>query len=105
MNKKKEFHRFHSFIYTITSRSDSTAGFYPTICRQASIHGDDSDDDRASVEYYSGEEFQEDDLMLAGDRYLHDMLLYYCSHPHSDHNSFIGMVIPSRAGQYGKNLM
>ncbi|KAK3565903.1 hypothetical protein QTP86_020316 [Hemibagrus guttatus] len=49
-------------------RSDSTAGFYPTICRQTSVHGDVSDDDKASVEYYSGEEFQEDDLMLAGDR-------------------------------------
>ncbi|XP_060736720.1 voltage-dependent L-type calcium channel subunit alpha-1D isoform X12 [Tachysurus vachellii] len=54
--------------YETYIRSDSTAGFYPTICRQASVHSDVSDDDKASVEYYSGEEFQEDDLMLAGDR-------------------------------------
>lgn len=96
---------FIGFIYHITSRSDSTAGFYPTICRQASVHGDVSDDDRASAEYYSGEEFQEDDLMLARDRYLRDMLPCYCSHSYSDHNSFIDMVIASRAGQYRRNLI
>ncbi|XP_076859146.1 voltage-dependent L-type calcium channel subunit alpha-1D isoform X4 [Brachyhypopomus gauderio] len=49
-------------------RSDSTAGCYSTICREDSAHSDVSDDDRVSGEYYSGEEFQEDDLMLGGDR-------------------------------------
>ncbi|TSL97240.1 Voltage-dependent L-type calcium channel subunit alpha-1D [Bagarius yarrelli] len=49
-------------------RSDSTAGFYPTLCPQTSVHVDVSDEDKASAEYYSGEEYQEDDLMLAGDR-------------------------------------
>uniref|UniRef100_A0AAR2JRC6 Voltage-dependent L-type calcium channel subunit alpha n=1 Tax=Pygocentrus nattereri TaxID=42514 RepID=A0AAR2JRC6_PYGNA len=49
-------------------RSDVTAGCYPTICREDSTHDPPSDDDRASGEYYSGEEFHEEDLMLSGDR-------------------------------------
>ncbi|XP_062855271.1 voltage-dependent L-type calcium channel subunit alpha-1D [Trichomycterus rosablanca] len=48
-------------------RSDSSAGFYPTICRNVSPSSNISDEDKASGEYYSGEEFQEDDPMLAGD--------------------------------------
>ncbi|XP_072538249.1 voltage-dependent L-type calcium channel subunit alpha-1D isoform X4 [Salminus brasiliensis] len=54
--------------YETYIRSDATAGCYPTICRENSTRGELSDDDRASGEYYSGEEFQEDDLMLTGDR-------------------------------------
>ncbi|KAI4895074.1 hypothetical protein NFI96_006525 [Prochilodus magdalenae] len=52
-------------------RSDATAACYPTICREESAHGELSDDDRASGEYYSGEEYQEDDLMLSGERRSH----------------------------------
>ncbi|KAK1786586.1 hypothetical protein P4O66_003033 [Electrophorus voltai] len=57
-------------------RSDTTAGCYTTICREDSTHSDDvSDDDRASGEYYSGEEFQ-DDLMLGGDRFQESESFY-----------------------------
>ncbi|XP_037392014.1 voltage-dependent L-type calcium channel subunit alpha-1D isoform X2 [Pygocentrus nattereri] len=54
--------------YETYIRSDVTAGCYPTICREDSTHDPPSDDDRASGEYYSGEEFHEEDLMLSGDR-------------------------------------
>uniref|UniRef100_A0AAR2KQ11 Voltage-dependent L-type calcium channel subunit alpha n=1 Tax=Pygocentrus nattereri TaxID=42514 RepID=A0AAR2KQ11_PYGNA len=57
--------------YETYIRSDVTAGCYPTICREDSTHDPPSDDDRASGEYYSGEEFHEEDLMLSGDRYHH----------------------------------
>uniref|UniRef100_A0A8B9LFI2 Voltage-dependent L-type calcium channel subunit alpha n=1 Tax=Astyanax mexicanus TaxID=7994 RepID=A0A8B9LFI2_ASTMX len=49
-------------------RSDATAGCYPNVCREDFTRGELSDDDRASGEYYSGEEYQEEDLMLSGDR-------------------------------------
>ncbi|XP_046727534.1 voltage-dependent L-type calcium channel subunit alpha-1D isoform X10 [Silurus meridionalis] len=68
LESQRKSHFKRPRYYETYIRSDSTAGFYPTICRQASVHGDVIDDDRASVEYYSGEEFQEEDLMLAGDR-------------------------------------
>ncbi|KAL6456562.1 hypothetical protein MHYP_G00351060 [Metynnis hypsauchen] len=54
--------------YETYIRSDATAGCYPTICREDSTHDPPSDDDRASGEYYSGEEFHDEDLMLSGDR-------------------------------------
>uniref|UniRef100_A0A8B9LEK5 Voltage-dependent L-type calcium channel subunit alpha n=1 Tax=Astyanax mexicanus TaxID=7994 RepID=A0A8B9LEK5_ASTMX len=44
-------------------RSDATAGCYPNVCREDFTRGELSDDDRASGEYYSGEEYQEEDLM------------------------------------------
>uniref|UniRef100_A0A4W6C3Q4 Voltage-dependent L-type calcium channel subunit alpha n=1 Tax=Lates calcarifer TaxID=8187 RepID=A0A4W6C3Q4_LATCA len=44
-------------------------GLYPTI-RREEPGGGDSDDERGSGEYYSGEEFHEDDIMLTRDRYL-----------------------------------
>uniref|UniRef100_A0A3Q1G998 Voltage-dependent L-type calcium channel subunit alpha n=1 Tax=Acanthochromis polyacanthus TaxID=80966 RepID=A0A3Q1G998_9TELE len=46
----------------------SGGGLYPTIRREEPAAGD-SDDDRGSGEYYSGEEFHEDDIMLTKDRY------------------------------------
>ncbi|XP_035391927.1 voltage-dependent L-type calcium channel subunit alpha-1D isoform X2 [Electrophorus electricus] len=74
LNRKgdRESHQRSHFkrprYYETYIRSDTTAGCYTTICREDSTHSDDvSDDDRASGEYYSGEEFQ-DDLMLGGDR-------------------------------------
>ncbi|XP_031422178.1 voltage-dependent L-type calcium channel subunit alpha-1D isoform X4 [Clupea harengus] len=49
-------------------RSDSGASCYPTIRREVPVAGDGSDEERGSGEYYSGEDFQEDEIMLAGDR-------------------------------------
>lgn len=54
----------------MSRRPCSSAVGYPTIHVQNPSHGDISDDDRNSVtEYYSGDEFHEDDVMLARDRY------------------------------------
>uniref|UniRef100_A0A8C2C8S4 Voltage-dependent L-type calcium channel subunit alpha n=1 Tax=Cyprinus carpio TaxID=7962 RepID=A0A8C2C8S4_CYPCA len=47
----------------------SSAVGYPIIHVENSTLGDISDDDRNSGEYYSGDEFNEDDVMLATDRY------------------------------------
>lgn len=45
-------------------RSHGVDGHHPTIRRE-----EEFDEDRFSGEYYSGEEFYEDDSMLSGDRY------------------------------------
>lgn len=45
-------------------RSHGVDGRHPTIRRE-----EEFDEDRFSGEYYSGEEFYEDDSMLSGDRY------------------------------------
>lgn len=45
-------------------RSQGVDGRHPTIRRE-----EEFDEDRFSGEYYSGEEFYEDDSMLSGDRY------------------------------------
>uniref|UniRef100_A0A4W6C1C2 Voltage-dependent L-type calcium channel subunit alpha n=1 Tax=Lates calcarifer TaxID=8187 RepID=A0A4W6C1C2_LATCA len=55
--------------YEAYIRSESGGGLYPTI-RREEPGGGDSDDERGSGEYYSGEEFHEDDIMLTRDRYL-----------------------------------
>uniref|UniRef100_A0A8D3ARS5 Voltage-dependent L-type calcium channel subunit alpha n=1 Tax=Scophthalmus maximus TaxID=52904 RepID=A0A8D3ARS5_SCOMX len=46
----------------------SGGGLYPTIRREVP-GGGDSDEERGSGEYYSGEEFREDDIMITRDRY------------------------------------
>uniref|UniRef100_A0A3B4ZQ06 Voltage-dependent L-type calcium channel subunit alpha n=1 Tax=Stegastes partitus TaxID=144197 RepID=A0A3B4ZQ06_9TELE len=51
-----------------SATSESGGGLYPTIRREEPGAGD-SDDERGSGEYYSGEEFHEDDIMLTKDRY------------------------------------
>lgn len=45
------------------TRSHGADGHHPTIRREEEL-----DEDRLSGEYYSGEEFYEDDSMLSGDR-------------------------------------
>ncbi|KAM7412269.1 hypothetical protein PAMA_021969 [Pampus argenteus] len=50
-----------------STRSESGGGLYPTI-RREEPGGGDSDEERGSGEYYSGEEFYEDDIMLTRDR-------------------------------------
>lgn len=47
-------------------RSESSTS--PTVSRE-DIRDGDSEEERGSGEYYSGEEFPEDDIMLARDRY------------------------------------
>ncbi|XP_051757895.1 voltage-dependent L-type calcium channel subunit alpha-1D isoform X6 [Ctenopharyngodon idella] len=60
-------------LRTHSKRPCSSAVGYPTIHVQNPSHGDISDDDRNSVtEYYSGDEFHEDDVMLARDRSYKD---------------------------------
>ncbi|XP_047429614.1 voltage-dependent L-type calcium channel subunit alpha-1D isoform X4 [Mugil cephalus] len=53
--------------YEAYIRSESGGGLYPTI-RREEAGGRDSDEERGSGEYYSGEEFHEDDIMLTKDR-------------------------------------
>lgn len=63
----------------MSRRPCSSAVGYPTIHVQNPSHGDISDDDRNSVtEYYSGDEFHEDDVMLARDRYRLKTLFRKC---------------------------
>nr|XP_043878898.1 calcium channel, voltage-dependent, L type, alpha 1D subunit, a isoform X14 [Solea senegalensis] len=50
--------------YETYVRSQGADGHHPTIRRE-----EEFDEDRLSGEYYSGEEFYEDDSMLSGDRY------------------------------------
>ncbi|XP_034724081.1 calcium channel, voltage-dependent, L type, alpha 1D subunit, a isoform X4 [Etheostoma cragini] len=50
--------------YETYVRSHGVDGHHPTIRREEEL-----DEDRFSGEYYSGEEFYEDDSMLSGDRY------------------------------------
>ncbi|KAM8915324.1 calcium channel, voltage-dependent, L type, alpha 1D subunit, a isoform 1-T1 [Spinachia spinachia] len=50
--------------YETYVRSHGVDGHHPTIRRE-----EEFDEDRLSGEYYSGEEFYEDDSMLSGDRY------------------------------------
>ncbi|KAF7658265.1 hypothetical protein LDENG_00014960 [Lucifuga dentata] len=53
--------------YEAYVRSESGGGLYPTI-RHEQPGGEDSDAEQVSGEYYSGEEFHEDDIMLTRDR-------------------------------------
>ncbi|XP_067269049.1 voltage-dependent L-type calcium channel subunit alpha-1D isoform X3 [Pseudorasbora parva] len=60
-------------LRTHSKRPCSSAVGYPTIHVQNPSHGEVSDDDRNSAtEYYSGEEFHEDDVTLARDRSYKD---------------------------------
>nr|XP_015203636.1 PREDICTED: voltage-dependent L-type calcium channel subunit alpha-1D isoform X7 [Lepisosteus oculatus] len=54
--------------YETYIRSDSGEGPFPTIRREDPSGSDYYEEDRYSGEYYSGEEFYEDDSMLSGDR-------------------------------------
>ncbi|GLD45823.1 voltage-dependent L-type calcium channel subunit alpha-1D [Lates japonicus] len=60
-------HSTRTRYYEAYIRSESGGGLYPTIRREEPGSGD-SDDERGSGEYYSGEEFHEDDIMLTRDR-------------------------------------
>ncbi|XP_051282774.1 voltage-dependent L-type calcium channel subunit alpha-1D isoform X5 [Dicentrarchus labrax] len=60
-------HSTRTRYYEAYIRSESSGGLYPTI-RREEPGGGDSDDERGSGEYYSGEEFHEDDIMLKRDR-------------------------------------
>ncbi|XP_034151619.1 voltage-dependent L-type calcium channel subunit alpha-1D isoform X5 [Esox lucius] len=53
--------------YETYIRPESGGALYPTICRE-DPGGVDSEDDRGSGEYFSGEECQEEDMMLHKDR-------------------------------------
>lgn len=49
------------------ARSEHSGGLYPTICREGP-GAKDSDDEQGSGEYFSGEEFHEDNIMFTKDR-------------------------------------
>lgn len=55
-------------LWRYDARSESGGGLYSTI-RREEPGGGDSDDERGSGEYFSGEEFHEDDILLTKDRY------------------------------------
>uniref|UniRef100_A0A3Q4G184 Voltage-dependent L-type calcium channel subunit alpha n=1 Tax=Neolamprologus brichardi TaxID=32507 RepID=A0A3Q4G184_NEOBR len=56
--------------YEAYIRSESSGALYPTIRREERGNGD-SDEERGSGEYFSGEEFHEDDIMLSNNE-CHD---------------------------------
>uniref|UniRef100_A0A669AWK2 Voltage-dependent L-type calcium channel subunit alpha n=1 Tax=Oreochromis niloticus TaxID=8128 RepID=A0A669AWK2_ORENI len=56
--------------YEAYIRSESSGALYPTIRREERANGD-SDEERGSGEYFSGEEFHEDDIMLSNNE-CHD---------------------------------
>uniref|UniRef100_A0A8D3ATU1 Voltage-dependent L-type calcium channel subunit alpha n=1 Tax=Scophthalmus maximus TaxID=52904 RepID=A0A8D3ATU1_SCOMX len=59
---------FHNLLFLVEGLlSESGGGLYPTIRREVP-GGGDSDEERGSGEYYSGEEFREDDIMITRDR-------------------------------------
>ncbi|CAB1336266.1 unnamed protein product [Coregonus sp. 'balchen'] len=62
---------FDTLTTVQSARSESGGVLYPTICREEP-GGADSDDDKGSGEYFSGEEYQEDDIMLHKDRMPHN---------------------------------
>ncbi|KAL3063951.1 hypothetical protein OYC64_000292 [Pagothenia borchgrevinki] len=66
-NKLWKSHSTRTRYYEAYIRSESSSGLYPTIRREES-GGGDSDEERGSGEYFSGEEFQEDDIMVTKDR-------------------------------------
>uniref|UniRef100_A0A8C2W7T3 Voltage-dependent L-type calcium channel subunit alpha n=1 Tax=Cyclopterus lumpus TaxID=8103 RepID=A0A8C2W7T3_CYCLU len=63
----KGVHDNRTRYYEADIRSESGGGLYSTI-RREEPGGGDSDDERGSGEYFSGEEFHEDDIMLTKDR-------------------------------------
>ncbi|XP_029995135.1 voltage-dependent L-type calcium channel subunit alpha-1D isoform X4 [Sphaeramia orbicularis] len=67
VEKPWKSHSTRTRYYEAYIRSENSGGLYPTIRREDP--GDrDSDEDRGSGEYFSGEEFHEDDIMLTRDR-------------------------------------
>uniref|UniRef100_A0A8C6VWS7 Voltage-dependent L-type calcium channel subunit alpha n=1 Tax=Nothobranchius furzeri TaxID=105023 RepID=A0A8C6VWS7_NOTFU len=67
-NKSWKSHSTRTRYYEAYIRSKNGGGLYPTI-RREEPGGRDSDDERGSGEYFSGEEFHEDDIMLTKERY------------------------------------
>uniref|UniRef100_A0A8C3D6T8 Voltage-dependent L-type calcium channel subunit alpha n=1 Tax=Cairina moschata TaxID=8855 RepID=A0A8C3D6T8_CAIMO len=65
--------------YETYIRSDSGDGRRPTICREEREVRDYCNDDRylGEQEYFSGEEYYEEDSMLSGSRHIYD---YHCRH-------------------------
>uniref|UniRef100_A0A669EBW8 Voltage-dependent L-type calcium channel subunit alpha n=1 Tax=Oreochromis niloticus TaxID=8128 RepID=A0A669EBW8_ORENI len=55
-------HSTRTRYYEAYIRSESSGALYPTIRREERANGD-SDEERGSGEYFSGEEFHEDDIM------------------------------------------
>ncbi|CAG6021203.1 unnamed protein product [Menidia menidia] len=66
-NKLWKSHSTRTRYYEAYIRSQMSGGLYPTIRREDPGCGD-SDDERGSGEYFSGEEFHEDDIMLTKER-------------------------------------
>ncbi|XP_035015696.2 voltage-dependent L-type calcium channel subunit alpha-1D isoform X1 [Hippoglossus stenolepis] len=66
-DKTVRSHSTRTRYYEAYIRPESGGGLYPTICREEPGVMD-SDEDRGSGEYFSGEEFHEDDIMLTRDR-------------------------------------
>ncbi|KAK5599939.1 Voltage-dependent L-type calcium channel subunit alpha-1D [Crenichthys baileyi] len=66
-NKPWKSHSTRTRYYEAYIRSKNGGVLHPTIRREEPGDGD-SDEERASGEYFSGEEFHEDDIMLTRDR-------------------------------------
>uniref|UniRef100_A0A665U6B8 Voltage-dependent L-type calcium channel subunit alpha n=1 Tax=Echeneis naucrates TaxID=173247 RepID=A0A665U6B8_ECHNA len=68
--------------YEAYIRSETSGGLYPTIRREEP--GDRDSDERGSGEYYSGEEFHDDDIMFTKDREVDRELEVSRGHHQSD---------------------
>ncbi len=66
------------FVFAVACRPSASAVGYPIIHVENSALCGISDDDRNSGEYYSGDEFNEEDAMLATDRYYKKTLVRKC---------------------------
>ncbi|XP_037540882.1 voltage-dependent L-type calcium channel subunit alpha-1D [Nematolebias whitei] len=66
-DKPWKSHSTRTRYYEAYIRSKNGGGLYPTICREQP-GGRDSEDKQGSGEYFSGEEFHEDDIMLTKER-------------------------------------
>ncbi|XP_035991429.1 voltage-dependent L-type calcium channel subunit alpha-1D isoform X6 [Fundulus heteroclitus] len=66
-NKPWKSHSTRTRYYETYIRSKNGGVLHPTV-RQEEPGGRDSDEERASGEYFSGEEFHEDDIMLTKER-------------------------------------
>ncbi|XP_008413065.1 voltage-dependent L-type calcium channel subunit alpha-1D isoform X27 [Poecilia reticulata] len=66
-NKQWKSHSTRTRYYEAYIRSKNGGALHPTI-RREEPGGRDSDEERESGEYFSGEEFHEDDIMLTKDR-------------------------------------
>uniref|UniRef100_A0A665U6U6 Voltage-dependent L-type calcium channel subunit alpha n=1 Tax=Echeneis naucrates TaxID=173247 RepID=A0A665U6U6_ECHNA len=81
-DKLRKSNSLRTRYYEAYIRSETSGGLYPTIRREEP--GDRDSDERGSGEYYSGEEFHDDDIMFTKDREVDRELEVSRGHHQSD---------------------